>query len=186
MPTEPVGDAYRDADSGRRNTEGTPSYQDRVHRFTIILTPKEPSGPTLQITYQDTIFFTWSEGTLTGGLNPDVLGSMTYRGFPIPPVATFTGDGFGGPGSGGKRIPVDSEGLTLASDGGFWVSDGYGPYVYHFSANGRNTKAKMPPAAYIPHCNGSISFNEFITDSQNQRDDHTSQHCDGKRVQPRA
>ena len=73
-------------------------------------------------------------------------------------MSTFTGDGFGGPGPGGRRIPVDSEGLVLASDGGFWVSDEYGPYIYHFSAQGRMTQAIMPPAAYTPHRNGSVSF----------------------------
>lgn len=46
----------------------------------------------------------------------------------------------------------------LASDGGFWVSDEYGPYIYRFSASGRMTQATMPPDAYIPHRNGSISF----------------------------
>ena len=87
-----------------------------------------------------------------------MLGSITYPGFPILPVATFPGDGFGGPGPGGRRIPIDAEGLALAFDGGFWVSDEYGPYIYHFSAQGRMTQAIMPPAAYIPHRNGSVSF----------------------------
>ena len=73
-------------------------------------------------------------------------------------MSTFTGDGFGGSGPGGKHIAIDSEGLVLASDGGFWVSDEYGPYIYHFSAQGRMTQAIMPPAAYIPHRNGSVSF----------------------------
>lgn len=73
-------------------------------------------------------------------------------------MSTCTGDGFGGPGPGGKCIPVDSEGLTLASDGGFWVSDEYGSYIDHFSAQGRMTQTIMPPAAYIPHRNSNISF----------------------------
>ncbi|KAF6220286.1 hypothetical protein HO133_003418 [Letharia lupina] len=146
------------------NTEGTLNYQNRVHKFAITLTPKpnatlaNPSGPNLQFTYEDTILFTGPDGTPTTGLDADVLGSITYPGFPILPVATFTGDGFGGPGPGGRHIPIDSEGLALASDGGFWVSDEYGPYIYHFSAQGRMTQAIMPPAAYIPHRNGSISF----------------------------
>ena len=147
-----------------RNTQGTVNYQNRVHKFAITLTPKpgatlaNPSGPNLQITYQDSILFTGPDGTPTTGLDADVLGSITYPGFPILPVSTFTGDGYGGPGPGGKRIPVDSEGLVLASDGGFWVSDEYGPYIYHFSRQGRMTQAIMPPAAYIPHRNGSVSF----------------------------
>ena len=147
-----------------RNTQGTLNYQNRVHKFGITLTPKptatlaNPSGPNLQFTYLDTILFTGPDGTPTTGLDADVLGSITYPGFPILPVSTFTGDGYGGPGPGGKRIAIDSEGLVLASDGGFWVSDEYGPYIYHFSAQGRMTQAIMPPAAYIPHRNGSVSF----------------------------
>ena len=155
---------HKGANKGCRNTQGTLNYQNRVHKFGITLTPKpnaslaNPSGPNLQFTYEDTILFTGPDGTPTTGLDADALGSITYPGFPILPVATYQGDGFGGSGPGGKRIPVDSEGLALASDGGFWVSDEYGPYIYHFSAQGNMTKAIMPPAAYIPHRNGSISF----------------------------
>ena len=147
-----------------RNTEGTLNYQNRVHKFAITLTPQpnatlqNPSGPNLQFTYEDTILFTGPDGTPTTGLDADVTGYATFPGFPILPVATYTGDGFGGTGTGGKRIAIDSEGLVLASDGGFWVSDEYGPYIYHFSAAGRMTQAIMPPEAYIPHRNGSVSF----------------------------
>lgn len=121
-------------------------------------TVSKPASPNLQITYQDTILFTGPDGTPTTGLDADVTGYITYPGFPILPVATYTGDGFGGVGSGGKRISIDSEGLVLAKDGGFWVSDEYGPYIYHFSASGKMTQATMPPKAYIPTRNGSVSF----------------------------
>ena len=147
-----------------RNTEGTLNYQNRVHKFAITLTPQpnasiaNPSRPNLQFTYQDTILFAGPDGTPTTGLDADVTGSITYPGFPILPVATYTGDGFGGAGAGGKRIAIDSEGLVLASDGGFWVSDEYGPYIYHFSASGKMTLAIAPPDAYIPHRKGSVSF----------------------------
>jgi hypothetical protein len=40
-----------------------------------------------------------------------------------------TGDGFGGAGSGGKRIAIDTEGLVLGDDGSFWISDEYGVYL---------------------------------------------------------
>ena len=32
---------------------------------------------------------------------------------------------------------LDSEGLALAADGTFWVSDEYGPHIVHFDATGR-------------------------------------------------
>lgn len=119
-----------------------------------------PSPPNLQITYLDTILLYGPDGTPTTGLDADVTGYITYPGFPILPVATYTDDGFGGPGpgAGGKAIPIDSEGLILASDGGFWISDEYGPYIYKFSASGTMEQAIMPPEAYIPHRNGSVSF----------------------------
>ena len=117
-----------------------------------------PSPPNLQINYLDTILLYGPDGTPTTGLDADVTGYITYPGFPILPVATYTGDGFGGPGPGGKSIPIDGEGLVLASDGGFWISDEYGPYIYKFSKSGKMEQAIMPPAAYIPHRNGSISF----------------------------
>ena len=146
------------------NTEGTLNYQNRIHKFDIILTlannatVERPSPPNLRFSYQDSVLLTGPDGTPTTGLDADVSGSITYPGFPILPVATYQGDGFGGSGPGGKRITVDSEGLVLASDGGFWVSDEYGPYIYKFSAAGKMEVAIKPPDAYIPHRNGSISF----------------------------
>ena len=146
------------------NTQGTLNYQNRIHKFYVVLTPapgataSNPSPPNLQIQYQDTVLLTGPDGVPTTGLDADVTGSITYPGFPNLPVATYTGDGFGGSGSGGKRISIDSEGLVLACDGGFWVSDEYGPYIYKFSSAGKMQAAIAPPDAYIPHRNSTVSF----------------------------
>ena len=135
-----------------------------MHKLAITLTPapgatvSNPSPPNLQLSYVDTVLFTGPDGTPVTGLDADATGSITYPGFPILPVATYTGNGFGGSGPGGRRIAIDSEGLVLGSDGTFWVSDEYGPYIYRFSAAGKMLQAIMPPAAYIPHRNGSVSF----------------------------
>ena len=135
-----------------------------MHKFALTLTPApdatlaNPSSPNLQLRYLDTIRFTGPDGTPCTGLDPDVTGSISYPGFPQLPVATFQGDGFGGAGPGGRRIPVDSEGLVLGSDGSFWVSDEYGPYIYKFSPRGRMTLAIRPPEAYIPRRNNTVSF----------------------------
>ena len=147
-----------------RNTEGTLNYQNRIHKFAIALTlmpnatVASPSAPNLVFTYTDTILLTGPDGTPTTGLDADANGYITYPGFPILPVATYTGDGFGNPGPGGKRITIDSEGLVLNGDGSFWVSDEYGPYVYKFSSSGKMEQAIQPPPAYLPMRNGSISF----------------------------
>lgn len=135
-----------------------------MHKFLISLTPKpqatvaNPSTPNINLRYLDTILFSGPDGQPTTGLDGDASGHLTYPGFPDLPVSTFTGDGFGGPGSGGKLIPVDSEGLVVAHDGTFWVSDEYGPYIYHYNQFGRMIGAIRPPDAFIPMRNGTESF----------------------------
>jgi hypothetical protein len=116
------------------------------------------SKPNLDLEYLDAVLFTGPDGTPVTGLDADVKGSIKFPGFPEMPVATYTGNGFGGPGKGGKRISIDSEGLVLNPDGSFWVSDEYGPYIYKFSARGRMQAAIRPPQAIIPRRNGTVSF----------------------------
>ncbi|KAH0363918.1 3-phytase, partial [Aureobasidium melanogenum] len=147
------------------NTQGTLNYQNRVHKFQIKLSLQEnataasPSAPNLQFEYLDTIRFTDPRGTPVTGLDADATGPyLQFPGFPDMPSATYTGDGFGNNGTGGHRVSVDSEGLVLNSDGSFYVSDEYGPYVYHFSASGKMIQAIRPPDAYIPLRNGTESF----------------------------
>jgi len=147
------------------NTQGTLNFQNRVHKFQITLslndtaTVASPSGPNLQLKYQDTIRFTDPAGTPVTGLDPDAIGPyLSFSGFPDLPAATYTGDGFGNNGTGGHRVSIDSEGLVLNPDGSFYVSDEYGPYVYHFSAAGKMLSAIRPPNAYIPLRNGTESF----------------------------
>ncbi|KAI0469905.1 esterase-like activity of phytase-domain-containing protein [Xylariaceae sp. FL0804] len=146
------------------NTEGTLNFNPRVHKFSISFTPQpdatvaHPSGPNLRLTYLDSIKFSGPDGTPCTGLDGDPTGHLSYPGFPDLPVATYTGDGFGGDGPGGKRIPVDSEGLYVNEDGTFWVSDEYGPYVYLFGQNGTMLTAIRPPDAIVPMRNGTTSF----------------------------
>ncbi|MCJ1354055.1 MAG: hypothetical protein MMC33_004042 [Icmadophila ericetorum] len=146
------------------NTEGTTNYQNRLHKFGVTLTPQpsatvaNPSGPNVQFQYLDSVLFTGPDGTPTTGLDADVTGFVQFPGFPILPVADYTGDGFGGNGTGGRRITVDSEGLVLAKDGTFWVGDEYGPYIYHFDSHGKMIQVIQPPAAYLPQRNDSVSF----------------------------
>lgn len=39
---------------------------------------------------------------------------------------------------------IDSEGMVLASDGSFWISDEYGPHIVHFDASGRTIERINP------------------------------------------
>lgn len=86
---------------------------------------KNPSGNNLWFVYNDTVLFYGPDGTPTTGLDADGSGHLSYAGFPDLPVATYTGDGFGGSGTGGRRVSIDSEGLVLDGAGGWWVSDEY-------------------------------------------------------------
>jgi hypothetical protein len=47
---------------------------------------------------------------------------------------------------------------VLNDDGTFWISDEYGPYVYHFSRSGKMLQAIRPNDAIITMRNGSESF----------------------------
>jgi Esterase-like activity of phytase len=49
----------------------------------------------------------------------------------------------------GKQLPtsvdgIDSEGLAIAPDGSFWVSDEYGPHIVHFDASGKTIERINP------------------------------------------
>ena len=141
------------------------NYPNRIHKFALEITLKpdattqNPASPNLQLKYLDTILLTGPDGELTTGLRPDKTGPyLKYPGFPDLPSATYQGDGFGGAGPGGHRISIDSEGLVVAKDGSFWVSDEYGPYIYKFSPEGKMLQAIQPPNAFLPRRNGSISF----------------------------
>jgi hypothetical protein len=147
------------------NTEGTLNFQSRIHKFEVAFQPnytatgQTPSSPNVHLTYLDSILVTDPAGQLLTGLDADADPPyLSFAGFPELPSATYMGDGFGGNGTGGTRVVLDSEGLVLASDGSFWISDEYGPYVYHFSAAGQMIHAIRPPPAFIPQRNGTDSF----------------------------
>lgn len=143
------------------NADGTLNYQDRVHQFRVTFEPNEkasleqPGKPNLELKYIDSVAFNAPDGTPVTGLDADASGALVYEGFPDLPPATYTGDGFGGPGAGGKRISLDCEGLVLGKDGSFWISEEYGPYVYKFNSRGKMVSAIRPPDAFIPLRNGT-------------------------------
>lgn len=93
------------------------------------------------------------------GLDPDILPPyLTTSDDTTLPSATYEGDGFGGNGTGGSRPSLDSEGLVIMPDGTMYVSDEYGDYIYHFTADGQLITAIPPPEPFIPVRNDSVSF----------------------------
>ncbi|KAG9229311.1 esterase-like activity of phytase-domain-containing protein, partial [Amylocarpus encephaloides] len=161
------------------NTNGTLNYQARIHQFDISFKPSpnatvaSPSGQNLFFTYKDSILLYAPDGTTpTTGLNADITGYLSYPGFPDLPAATFTGDGWGGPGPGGKRITIDCEALAIAPDGGFWVSDEYGPYAYRFDRQGKMLTAIRPNDAIVPMRNNMESFSAESPDNPTGRNNN--------------
>jgi len=148
------------------NTNGTLNYQNRIHAFFVLLnlnssaSAASPAPQNLRFWYLDTILFTDPQGTPLSGLDANINGPYkTFSGFGTDvPSVNYTGDGFGNAGPGGNRVVMDSEGLVLANDGSFWISDEYGPYIYHFGLNGKMLSAIRPPNAFIPLRNSSESF----------------------------
>ncbi|KAI5791922.1 3-phytase [Geopyxis carbonaria] len=139
------------------NTEGTTAYQPRLHVFDITFAPTKsyPSGENLVYTYKDTILFTDPAGNAACGLDPTT--TLTFSGHGALPAAAYTGDGFGNAGAGGTCVSLDTEGLVV-KDGSFWISDEYGPFLYHFSSTGKMGTVLRPPAAVIPRRNNATSF----------------------------
>lgn len=134
----------------------------RIHRLSLTFTiptsfpPRNEPLKNLVYKYEDTILFTDPLGIPFAGLDPTT--TLKYPGFPDLPAAKFTGDGFGGEGKGGTRACIDPEDFVLSEKGGFWVSDEYGPFIYHFTATGKLDMAIRPPNALIPLRKGKESF----------------------------
>jgi hypothetical protein len=135
------------------NTEGTLDYPGRLQKFTIALTPTSgadavPAGAAqqaqLKLTYDDSILLHEASGIPTTGLDAvDVR--KAAGGLPDLPSA-------------GGKISVDNEGVVRAADGSFWISDEYGPYIYHYAADGTLLGAIQPPQALVPMRGGTENF----------------------------
>jgi hypothetical protein len=123
------------------NTQGTVNFHGRLHRFDITLNPLY-TGTTsnqnqLKMLYKGSVLFRQVGGLPTTGL--DATGVRpANRIFPDLPI-----------GSNGL-ISVDNETVVHVGDGTIWVSDEYGPYIYHYTGNGTLLHMIRPPDAFIP------------------------------------
>lgn len=104
---------------------GKPDFTPQIGKFRVVGN---------QLVLEQTILLKNAAGQpLTGLPNPVGSGStgeiaLDLNGQTIAPNA----DG------------IDSEGLVLAPDGSFWVSDEYGPHIAHFDATGRTIERINP------------------------------------------
>ncbi|HET9504288.1 MAG TPA: esterase-like activity of phytase family protein [Hymenobacter sp.] len=87
-----------------------------------------------QLTLEQTILLKNASGQpLTGLPNPAGQGSTGETAYDL------SGNALGTSADG-----IDSEGLVLAADGTFWISDEYGPHLAHFDASGKQLERINP------------------------------------------
>ena len=153
-PTGYAGTIYMLPDRGF-NVSGTTDYRARLNKLSIIFNPlADPTAvpvaerqKTVVATLTDTILLTDSNGESLTGLDPAEGGiRAAANSFPDLPQA------------GNGRVSVDAESLVLLPDGGFFIGDEYGPYVYRFASTGRLVAAIRPPEALIPKRKGKDHF----------------------------
>jgi len=91
-------------------------------------------------------------------------GGTTFPGITTTPASLGAG-----------RRSIDAEGMVKMSDGTFYISDEYGPLIYHFDRKGHLLDTIAPPAALIPRegANFGSRVNDFgasaITDATTGR-----------------
>jgi hypothetical protein len=153
-PTGYEGIFYMLPDRGY-NVSGTSDYRARLNKLSVSFKPlTDPAAvpvaerqKTIVATLTDTILLTDSAGEALTGLDPSEGGiRAAANGFPDLPQAA------------NGRVSIDAESLALLPDGGFFIGDEYGPYVYRFAATGRLVSAIRPPEAFIPKRKGKDNF----------------------------
>ena len=135
------------------NVTGTSDYRARINKLFITFKPLgDPTAApvaerqnSVAATLTDTILLTDAAGQSLTGLDPDGI-RRAANGFPDLPQAS------------NGRVSIDSESLALLPDGGFFIGDEYGPYIYRFSPTGRLLAAIRPPEAFLPKRKGKEHF----------------------------
>ncbi|WP_051953131.1 esterase-like activity of phytase family protein [Methylocapsa aurea] len=132
------------------NTQGTTDFRGRLDRFDLSFTPfygaSTANQNQLTLHYRSSILF---KDGLTTGLDPSGV-QAAQGGLPKLPI---------GPNG---HISIDAEGVVLPGDETAWVSDEYGPYIYHYTLAGKLLAAIRPPEAFIPkrlNSNGDLVEN---------------------------
>src|SRR5262249_2323922 len=76
-------------------------------------------------------------GSLFTGASPDDTNVLTH------PQSLLSGVG-------GGKWSLDSEGVAMAPNGSWYISDEYGPFIYRFDATGSLQGTLPIPDAYLP------------------------------------
>jgi 5'-nucleotidase / UDP-sugar diphosphatase len=132
--------------------DGATDYRPRLEVFQFTVTPDTNTSPVPQtqvvFTNTATRLFTYGGTNLFTGYDANDNASLAF-----PRSATNS--------LGGGRRSFDPEGLVAAPDGGWYVSDEYGPSIYKFDANLDLQFMLLPPAALIPKVGGYPATNRF-------------------------
>lgn len=121
--------------------DGLTDYHPRVQTFSLSVTPYYgpfPAPGQNQIVFANTATLLFRQGgNFFTGYNPDDTNEVT---FPKSPNES----------AGAGKWSLDAEGVVRTADGGYYVSDEYGPFIYRFNAAGVLQDVLVPPMALIP------------------------------------
>ena len=137
------GTLYGLSDRGWSFNSGaiTFDYHNRLEGFDFSVTPYYGLGPVPQtqiaLNNSATKLFTYDKGTFFTGADSGAI--------PATPTPTSPTNSVGM----GHRS-LDSEGITRAPDGGWFLADEYGPLIYRFNAASELVGTLFPPEAYLP------------------------------------
>ncbi|KAB1086760.1 esterase-like activity of phytase family protein [Neorhizobium galegae] len=136
------------------NVDGTTDYNSRINKIEIRLAPaaagqalssdKQQAG--VQAKLAETMLLTDDAGKNMTGLDPESGVRAAAAKMPAMPQAS-TG-----------KVSLDSEAVIRLPDGSLLISDEYGPYIYHFSIDGKLISATQPPKALLPMRKGQLDF----------------------------
>ena len=146
------------------------NYAARVNSFDFTFTPYTGTTATalqnqIQTTFLGSTRFTYDHdgnsatpGVFTSGMLASGVGTLFGR-----PIPTVSGNTTQSDGTVSGRLTMDAEGFVLDSragrGGSGWVSDEYGPYIYHFNANKQIDGLLQLPEAIVPHSpTGTANF----------------------------
>lgn len=148
------------------------NYAARLNTFDFTFTPYTSTATTtlqnqIVLSYTGSTRFTYdadpTAGTdfrFTTGLVAN--SSVTFGGQLVPTVAATTT--IGADPALANRLTVDAEGLIFdhraGKAGSGWVSDEYGPYIYHFNASKQIDGVVTLPAAIVPHTGANTDFSD--------------------------
>lgn len=145
------GSLYTLPDRGY-NVSGLIDYAARIQKFDLSFTPDYTTntvGQTqLTLTFKGTTKITDFNGNPSTAVNPTAttLGSLTNV-----PVAN-------------GKLTIDGEGLSIAPNGTFYISDEYGATIYNVSKSGKMLGVITPVAALIPQFSNP-AYTGFTTDA---------------------